>query len=235
MLVQIQNLNPAAKDALLVKKQVGAGQPLQLKTQPGMRLELTVDGVKQTGKLQSPGVGQFKLKRVGADLLVVDAQEQTLCELLEFFESSDVTLIGQDWTFVGGTTAELANVAFTDLGLYSRAADVALAGAAPAVVGSGGPGAVGGAGPGAVGGGGLGAFVGFGAAVGLGASGQGGSAQVTYTIGGQLFAGPIVANPGGDLVVRAYNAAGVVVGSATVNADGTYSMVVTVNAGEGSL
>jgi hypothetical protein len=167
MLVQIQNLDPAAKEPLIVKKQVSAGQPLQLKTQPGMRLELSIDGVKQTGKLQSPGVGQFKLKRVGANLLVVDGQEETLCELLEFFETPDVTLIGRDWTFVGGTPAELAEVVFTDLGLYSGAADVALAGAAPVVAG-GGLGTVGGA---------LGAAVGLGAAAGGGGSGSNGAAQ----------------------------------------------------------
>ena len=50
MLVEIQNLDPTAKQPIPVKKQVSPGQPLQVKSQPGMRLEISVDGVKQSGK-----------------------------------------------------------------------------------------------------------------------------------------------------------------------------------------
>jgi hypothetical protein len=171
MLVQILNLDPGAKEAVLVKKQVTPGQPLQLKTLPGMRLEISIDGIKQSGKAQNPGLGQLRLKRVGANLLLVDGQEQTLCELLEFFETPDVTLIGRDWTFLGGTSAELGEVTFTDLGLYSGAADVALAG--PAAV-------AGGTGLGTVGGG-LGAALGLGAAAGGGGA-VGEAAQVAGAV-----------------------------------------------------
>jgi hypothetical protein len=100
ILVQIQNLDPTARQELPAKKQVIPGQPLRMKIQPGMRLEISVDGVKQSGKAQNLGADQLRLKRVGAHLHVVDEQGQTLSELLDFFEVSGVTLAGQDPTFV---------------------------------------------------------------------------------------------------------------------------------------
>ena len=41
---------------------------------------------------------------------------------------------------------------------------------------------------------------------------------------GSIVAGPLTANPGGDLVVEAFDATGALVGSTVVNADGSYSL-----------
>jgi hypothetical protein len=74
---------------------------------------------------------------------------------------------------------------------------------------------------------------------GTGGSGTGGSGTVTspvsYTVFGNIYAGPLVSNPGGDYVIEAFNAAGNVVGSEAVNADGSYSMTMSLSNGETSL
>ena len=233
MLVQIQNLDPAAKQELPVKKQVSAGQPLQVKVQPGMRLEISVDGVKQSGKAQSPEGQSLKLKRVGGHLHVVNDQGETVCELLGFFETPDVTLAGVDWTFVGGTPAELAEVQFTDFGLSSGAADVALAPAAAA------PGLLGGAAGGAGVAGGLGGVgAGLGAAAGVAAAAGGGGGgggtpivvAVDNIIRGTVTLGDVIA--GNDLVVEVYtlvsdatgNVTATLAKTGTINSDGSYEI-----------
>ncbi len=92
-----------------------------------------------------------------------------------------------------------------------------------------------------------GSWLGLLALAGLGGGGGGGggdssgtgtgtpSGAVSYTIFGNIYAGPLVSNPGGDYVVQAINTAGSVVGTVAVNADGSYSMTMTLGSGDTSL
>ncbi|PUE46511.1 hypothetical protein B9Z45_16385, partial [Limnohabitans sp. 2KL-17] len=49
----------------------------------------------------------------------------------------------------------------------------------------------------------------------------------SFTVQGLIVAGPLTGNPGGDLVVDAYDANGALVGSTGVNNDGSYSLALT--------
>ena len=56
----------------------------------------------------------------------------------------------------------------------------------------------------------------------------GGETQVsslTFSIQGSIYAGPMASNPGGDMVVRAYDSAGAVVAESVVAADGSYTLL----------
>ena len=69
-------------------------------------------------------------------------------------------------------------------------------------------------------------LAGIGAALGGGGGGKssGNNAStgaVSYTVFGNIYAGPLVSNSGGDYVVQAFNSAGNLVGSLAVNADGS--------------
>ncbi len=100
ILVQVQDVDLTAQKELPAQKQVSPGQPLQTKIQPGMRLEISVDRVKQSGKAQSLGAELLRLKRMWVHLPGANDRGLTVSEFLDFFETSDVTLAGKDSTFV---------------------------------------------------------------------------------------------------------------------------------------
>ena len=86
----------------------------QWKVRPGTRLEVLLDGVVQTGKAQGNSNAEpFKLKRLGANLLVVDQQDEAVLELTDFFATSDVTLLGEDWSFVTLNPADTSQISTT--------------------------------------------------------------------------------------------------------------------------
>jgi hypothetical protein len=181
--------------------------PLRVKTQPGMKLELVIDGIKQTGKAPlDPDHKRLLLKRVGADLLVVSETDEILATLEDYFASQNAVLSGQDWIFVadspayGFTTSEIGLVSTGD------ATAAALGNAGQLVELSALPGMVSATGSGAV----LGALLVGGAAVGLTGGGNGSteiqSQPVAVVIKGVITAGPVLR--GNDLYVVAYAADG---------------------------
>ena len=119
MIIQIQDFSAPQNNAKEFKIQ-NSSQPVRWKTRPGMRLELSLDGVKQTGQTAPDSKqAQLKLQRKGADLLVLGAQDEALVEFQDFFQNAGVTLLGQEWRFVATSPEELANIQRTDTGIAS--------------------------------------------------------------------------------------------------------------------
>ena len=186
-----------------------------------MKLELVIDGSRQTGKASSdPDHKRLYLKRAGVDLVVVSETDETLAVFEDYFVSPGAVLFGQEWTFVSASPP--TGLTISELGLVSTGESVASAltvepaihiGEASAAMAVAVPAAL----------------VGLGALAALGGgkastavSPQGNPASSAFVVKGTIVLGPVLR--GNGLKATVYDLAGGPLGTANANDDGSFSV-----------
>ena len=96
MLIEIRTLDTNTSKSKVRQTQT---KPLQHVVEPNSRIEIYIDGQKQTGQ-PTPGTPGKKLSKVGKDL-VISQEDETLLELVNFYDAADVTLVGEYWPITG--------------------------------------------------------------------------------------------------------------------------------------
>ena len=93
--IQLTNLS---NQTVLARQTKVPGKLLKVQLQPNVHIEINVDGVRQTGAFpKGQKQAPLKLKKVGANLLIVDEADEEQVEFVDFFNTPNVVLAGEDW------------------------------------------------------------------------------------------------------------------------------------------
>ena len=86
--IQLTNLS---NQTVLARQTKVPSKLLKVQLQPNVHIEINVDGVRQTGAFpKGQKQASLKLKKVGANLLIVDEADEEQVEFVDFFNTPNV-------------------------------------------------------------------------------------------------------------------------------------------------